>query len=88
MTITTVRVRRTHWAERKALGRRREERLGRGKGRGKGRGRGRLWRKGRGREMIKGKVMLNKPQGKMISLVLLHLQLQKEMYEADSDTEG
>jgi len=40
-------------------------------GRGKGRGRGRQCRKGRGRgnEMVKGKVLLNKPQREIISLV-------------------
>jgi hypothetical protein len=78
MTMTTARVRRTHRAVRQEPGNRREQQSGRGHGRGRQR------RKGRGRETVKRKVLLNKPQEEMISLVLL----QKEMYDADSDTEG
>jgi hypothetical protein len=61
MTITIVRVRRTPRAVRKGPGKRSEQRTERGKGKGRG----------RGRKMVKGKVLLNKPQGKMISLVTL-----------------
>jgi hypothetical protein len=65
MTMTTARVRRTLQAVRKG----RVQRMGRRKGRGrqprKGRGRG------RGGEMVKGNVLLNKPQEEMISLVPL-----------------
>jgi hypothetical protein len=65
MTITMARVRRTRRALRKEPGKRREQRMRRGKGNAMGRGR----RRGRGE--VKGKVLLNKPQGEMISLVLL-----------------
>jgi hypothetical protein len=68
-------------AVRQGLGKGRKQRMGqgqergkgRGKGRGEGRGRGRHWRKSRrmGRGMVKRKVLLNKPQGEMIS----HMQL-------------
>jgi hypothetical protein len=60
MTMTIARVRRTHRAVRTGPGKRRKQWMGRGKGSG--------W----GREMVKGKVMLNKPQGEMISRVMLH----------------
>jgi hypothetical protein len=59
ITMTMARVRRTHRAVRKGPGKGREQRIGRGMG------------KRRGRETAKGKVLLNKPQGEMISLVLL-----------------
>jgi hypothetical protein len=73
MTMTMARVRRRGRVVRKILGKGREQRMRRGKGRAKKRGRGRHQRKGRerGRETVKGKVWLNKPQGEMISLVLL-----------------
>jgi hypothetical protein len=69
MTMTTARVKRTRKAVPKEPGNRNVPRMGRGKGRGKGRRRQR--RNGRGRETVKGKVLLNKPQQEMISLVLL-----------------
>ena len=59
MTMTTARVRRTRRALRKGPGKGMEQRTGRGKGRGRG------W------ETVKGKVLLNEPQGEMISLVPL-----------------
>ena len=59
MTMTTARVMRTRRAVRKGPGKGRKQRMGRGKGRGGG------------RETVKGKVLLNKPQGEMISLVPL-----------------
>jgi hypothetical protein len=61
MTMTMARVRRTRRAVRKRPGKGREQLTGRGKGKGTGTGRGR----------VKGKVLLNQPQGEMISLVLL-----------------
>jgi hypothetical protein len=61
MTMTIGRVRRTCTAVRKGPGKGREQRTGRGKGKGRGRGRGR----------VKGKILLNKPEGEMISLVWL-----------------
>jgi len=69
ITMTTARVRRTLRAVGKGPGKGREQRIGRGKGRG----RGRQWTKarGRGRETLKGKALLNNPQGEMISLVPL-----------------
>jgi hypothetical protein len=54
-----ARVERTRKAVRKGPGKGREQRTGRGKARG------------RGRETVTGKVLLNKPQGEMISLVPL-----------------
>jgi len=57
--MTTARVRRTHRAVRKIPGK------------GRGKGRGRQGRKGRGRETVKGNVLLNKPQQEMISFVPL-----------------
>ena len=59
MTMTMAKGRRTRTAVRKGPGKGREQRTGRGKGRGRGRGR------------VKGKALLNKPQGEMISLVPL-----------------
>jgi hypothetical protein len=59
MTMVMARVRGTHRAVRKGLGKGREQRMGSRKGRGKC------------REIVKGKVLLNKPQGEMISLVPL-----------------
>jgi len=56
----------------KGTGKGRVQSMARGKGRGRQLRKGRG--RGRGRETVKGKVLLNKPQ--------------KEMYEADSDTEG
>jgi hypothetical protein len=44
-----------------------EKRTGKGKGKRTGRGKGR----GSGRERVKGKELLNKPQGEMISIVPL-----------------
>jgi len=67
MTMTTARVRRTHRAVRKGPGKGRVQRMGRGKGRGRQPRKGR----GRGMETVKGKVLLNKPQEEMISLVPL-----------------
>jgi hypothetical protein len=69
MTMTTARVRRTRRAVRKGPGNGREQRMGRRKGKRvrTGRGKGR----GRGTETLKGKVLLKKPQGEMISLVPL-----------------
>jgi len=59
MTMTMARVRRTCREVRKGPGKGREQRTSRGNGRG------------RGRETVTGKVLLNEPQGEMISLVLL-----------------
>jgi hypothetical protein len=59
ITMTTATVRRTRRVLRKGLGTRREYRTGRGT------------RRGRGRERAKGKLLLNEPQGVMISLVPL-----------------
>jgi len=69
MTMTTPRVRRTRRVVRKGPGKGREQRMGRGQGRRlkTARGKGR----GRERETVKGKVLINKPQGEMISLVPL-----------------
>jgi hypothetical protein len=53
-TMTTVRVRRTCSVLRKGLKKGREQRIGSGKG------------LGRGRETVKGMVLLNKPQGEII----------------------
>jgi hypothetical protein len=61
MTMTMARVRRTRRELGKRPRKRREHMMGRGKG----------MQKERGREMIKGKVLLNKPQEEIISLVLL-----------------
>jgi hypothetical protein len=61
--MTTARVRRTCRAVSKGLGIGRVEKMGRGEGRG------RQLRKGRRRDTVKGKVLLNKPQVEMISLV-------------------
>jgi hypothetical protein len=69
MTMTTARVRRTRRAVRNEPGKGRVQRMGRGKGRGKRRVR--QWRTGRGRETVKEKVLLNKHQEEMISLVPL-----------------
>jgi hypothetical protein len=66
MTITMARVRRTHRAVRKGPGKGREQRTGRGKGRGSG------------RETVKGKVLSNKPQGEMMSLVPLHCNCRRK----------
>ena len=68
-TMSTARVRRTRRAVRQGLGKGMEQRMGSGKrrrlrtGRGKGRG--------RGRETVKGKVLSNKLQREIISLVPL-----------------
>jgi len=56
MTMTMARVRRTRRAVRKGPGKRREQQTG----------------MEIGRETIKSKVLLNKPQQELISLVLLH----------------
>jgi hypothetical protein len=61
MTMKMARLRRTRRAVRKGPGKGRDQRTGRGNRKGRGRGRGR----------VKGKVLLNKPQGEMISLVPL-----------------
>jgi len=62
-------VERTPRAATQGLEKGREERMGRGKGRPlrTGRGKGR----GRGRDTVKGKLLLNIPQREMISLVPL-----------------
>jgi len=69
ISITTVRVGRNSRAVRNRPRKGKEQQMGRGKGRrlrmGKGKG------KGRGSEMVMAKVLLNKPQGEMISLVPL-----------------
>jgi hypothetical protein len=69
MTMTMARVRRTRRVVRMGQGKGKEQRIGRGKGRRlrTGRGKGR----GRGRETVKGKLLLNIPQEEMISLVPL-----------------
>jgi hypothetical protein len=67
--MTTARVRRTHSVVRNGPGKGREHRRGRGKGRRLRTGRGKA--RGRGRETVKGEVLLNKPQGEMISLMPL-----------------
>jgi hypothetical protein len=59
MTMTMERVRRTRREVRNGPGKGTEQSTGRGKGRG------------RGRETVKGKILFNKPQGEMISLVPL-----------------
>jgi hypothetical protein len=59
ITMTTARVRRTCRALRKGPGKGREQTTGRGKGRG------------RGRETVERKVLLNEPQGEIISPVPL-----------------
>jgi hypothetical protein len=59
MTMTLAMVRRTRREVRKGPGKGREQRTARGQ------------RRGRGRETVKEKVLLNKPQGVMISLVPL-----------------
>ena len=59
MTMTMAKVRRTRRVVSKCLQKGREQRTGRGQGRG------------RGTETVKGKELLNKPQGEMISLVPL-----------------
>ena len=86
MTMTTTRVRRACRAVRNGLGKGREQRMGRGKGRRQRMGR--VKGTGRGTESVKGKVLLNKPLGEMVSLVPFASQLQKKMAEADLDTEG
>ena len=70
MTITMARVRRTRRVVSKGPGKGREQMMGRGKGRRLRTGRGKG--SGRGRETVKGKVLLNKPQGEMISHVPWH----------------
>jgi hypothetical protein len=67
MTRKTARVRRTHRPVRKAPAKWREQWIGRGKGRGMRT----QWRKGRGRKTVKGKVLLNEPQGEKIFLMPL-----------------
>jgi hypothetical protein len=59
MTTKMARVKRTRREVRHGLAKGREQRTGRGKG------------SGRGREMVTGMVLLNRPQGEMISLVPL-----------------
>jgi hypothetical protein len=59
MTITMERVRRTRREVRNGPGKGTEQSTGTGKGRGRG----------RGRETVKGKILFNKPQAEMISLV-------------------
>ena len=76
ITMTMARVRRTRRAVRKGPGKRREQRTGRGKGWGTGKGNG----KGKG-------IVKQTPGGDDISRAVA-LQLQKERYEANSDTEG
>jgi len=66
-TMTTVRVRRTRRAVTKGTGKARVQKMGRGKGWG----RQRRKRRGRGSERVIGKILLNKPQEEMITLVLL-----------------
>jgi len=78
MKMPMARLRSTSRVVRTGPGKRGEQRMGRGKGRGQGRGRGRLWRKGRGREMVKGKVLFNEPHGEMISLVPLHCSCRRK----------
>ena len=69
MTMTIVKVRRTRRVVRKGPGMGSEQRMGRGMERRLRMG----WGKGRGREkeMVKGKVLLNTPKGEMTSLVPL-----------------
>ena len=78
MTMTTARVRRRRRMVRQGLEKGREQRMGRGKGRRlrTGRGKGR----GRGRETVKGKVLLNTPQGEMISLVPLLCSFRRKCH--------
>jgi hypothetical protein len=57
-----------------------------GKGKGKGKGKATEERKGKGNGKGKG-IVKDTPGGNDISRAVA-LQLQKEMYEADSDTEG
>jgi len=61
----------THGGE-KGTGKGKRTKDGKGKGKGKGKGTGKETEEGRGggREMVMGKVLLNKPQWEMISLVL------------------
>jgi len=65
MTMTMAKVRRTRRAVRKGQGKGREQRTGRGKGRGSG------W------VTVKGRLLLNKPQGEMISFVPLLCSLRR-----------
>ena len=78
MTMTILRVRGTHRAVRKGPGKGREQRTGRGKGRQLRTGRGNESGRGRARETIKGKVLLNKPQREIISLTLLLCSCRSE----------
>jgi len=79
MTMTMARVRRTPRAVRKWLGMGREQQRGRGTGRwlsmGREIGRGSRKQRGKGmgraREIVKGKIVLHKPQGEIISLLPL-----------------
>jgi len=73
MTMTMARVSRPRRVVRKGPGKGRDQRMGQWKGSEKGMEGQMQWRKGTGRgsEIVKGNVLLNKPQGKMISLVPL-----------------
>ena len=66
MTLSMARAWRTRRVVRMGPGKGREQMTGRGKGRG------------RGRKIVKGKVLLNKPQGEMISLVLLRCSCRRK----------
>jgi hypothetical protein len=82
MTITTERLRRTRRAVRK------EPRKGRVQRIGMGNGKGNATEEGKGKTHSKGKgIVKQTPGGDDISHAVTS-QLQKEMYEADSDTEG
>jgi hypothetical protein len=85
ISMTTARVRRTYWAVRNGPGRGRVQRMEWGKGMG------RHWRKGRkgeGKGNSKGKdIVKQTPEGDDSSRAVA-VQLQKEMYEPDSDTVG
>jgi hypothetical protein len=72
LTMNIARVRRTRRAVRNVAGKGTEQRTGRGNGRGNGTGKG---------------IVKPTPGADDISRAV-PLQLQKEMYESDSDTEG
>ena len=75
-TMMTAMGRKTRRAVRKGMGNGREQIMGRGKGRRlrTGRGMGRV----RGRETVKGNVLLNKPQREVISLVPLRCSCRRK----------
>jgi len=82
MTMTMARVNRRSRVARKPARKGREQWIGRRKGRrpstGRGNGRGSGKWCGRGMETVKGKVLLNKPQAEMISLIPLRCSCRRK----------